>query len=124
MNNHIENEFSKLWIENDILFFVYKKGVTINLAAAAKIVDDRLRLQDGKAYLIFCDMRRVKSVDKAARSYFAAEGSVLVKAVALLVEYPLTDALSGFYIKTSRPPVPTQGFTDEKAAFEFLETYR
>ncbi|PHS51026.1 MAG: hypothetical protein COB01_11460 [Lutibacter sp.] len=123
MNYRIKNEYAELWIENDILFFIYKNGVVIDQSVAMKVVEDRLLLQQGKAFLIFCDMTGVKSIDKAARNYLAKEGSVLINAVALLVNDPLTIVLSGFYIKTSKPPIMTQVFTEEEAALAFLNTY-
>lgn len=124
MENHVENEYAKFWIEKDILFVVYKKGVFINLPVAIKVVEDRLLLQQGKPFSIFCDVRGVKSINKAARNYLAIEGSVLIKVVALLVEGPLTNAMSGFYIKTSSPAIITQAFTKKEDALAFLNTYR
>ncbi len=124
MNFRIESEYAQFWIENEILFFVYKKGVVIDRSVAIRIVKDRLLLQQGKAFLNFSDIRGVKSIDKAARNYLAVEGSVLIKATALLVDNPLTDALSKFYLKASRPVIPTEVFTNEADALAFLETYR
>ncbi|AXP80841.1 hypothetical protein CJ739_1755 [Mariniflexile rhizosphaerae] len=123
LNNYIENEYAKLWVENDILFVVYKSDVSIDLAGAIKIVEDRLFLQEGKAFLIFCDMRGVKSADKAARNYLALEGSVLIKAVALLINNPLSYIISGFYLKTSKPIIFTKVFTDDAEALAFLRSF-
>ena len=123
LNNYIENEYAKLWIEDDILFVVYKNDVSIDLAGAIKIVEDRLFLQQGNAFLIFCDMRGVKSADKAARNYLAFEGSVLIKAVALLINNPLSYIISGFYLKTSKPIISTNVFTDEAKALTFLRSF-
>ncbi|MDO5968385.1 hypothetical protein Q4Q35_01060 [Flavivirga aquimarina] len=124
MANHIENEYSKFWIEKDILHFVYKKGVEIDLEVAKKIVSDRLALQQGKSLLILCDIRGIKSVNKEARNYFAIEGSTLLKVVALLVNSPLTYTISGFYIKTSSPSIITKAFTTKEAALKFLNDYK
>ena len=124
MNFRVESEYAQFWIENEILFFVYKKGIVIDRSVAIKIVEDRLLLQQGKAFSNFSDIRGVKSIDKAARNYLAVEGSVLIKATALLVDSPLADALSKFYLKASKPTIPTRVFTDEAAALAFLETYR
>ncbi len=123
MIDHIENEYAKFWIEKDILYFVYKDGVFIDLAVATKIVKDRLLLQQGKDFLIFCDVRGVKGADKSARNYLALEGSVLTKAIALLVNIPLTNALSGFYIKTSSPAIITKIFTEKQEALKFLNNH-
>ncbi|TGV01406.1 hypothetical protein EM932_15850 [Flavivirga rizhaonensis] len=120
MIDHIENEYAKFWIEKDILHFVYKNGISIDQSVAMKVVEDRLLLQQGKTLSILCDMRGVKKINKSARNYLALEGSILIKAVALLVNNPLSSTISGFYIKTSNPAIITQVFTDEKEALKFL----
>lgn len=122
LSNYIENECAKLWIEKEILFVVYKNDVSVDLAGAIKVVEDRLFLQQGKAFLVFCDMRGVKSAEKAARNYLALEGSVLIKAVALLVNNPISYTISGFYIKTSKPTISTKVFTDDDEALAFLRS--
>lgn len=124
MDFRAENEWAEFWIEKEILFFVYKDGVSIDRSIAVKVLKDRLALQEGRPFLIFCDARGVKKIDRAARDYYALEGSVLTIAVALLVSEPLTHALSGFYIKTSRPPIPTGMFTDEEEALAFLDVHK
>jgi hypothetical protein len=122
LSNYIENEYAKLWIEKEILFVVYKNDVSIDLPGAIKVVEDRLFLQQGKAFLVFCDTRGVKSSEKAARNYLALEGSILIKAVALLVNNPLSNIISGFYIKTSNPIISTEVFTDDAEALAFLRS--
>ncbi|MGB5819309.1 MAG: hypothetical protein WBG90_07470 [Saonia sp.] len=124
MDNRTENEYAEFWIENGILFFVYKDGISVDLPMVIKIVEDRLKLQQGRTLLNFSDIRGVKSVDKAARNYLAREGSVLIKAVALLVDNPLNKVISQFYVKANNPPIPTKVFTEREAALMFLETFR
>jgi hypothetical protein len=120
---HFENEFARFWIENQILYFVYKPGVVVNIRAAKKIVSDRLKFQQEVAYPVFCDVRGITDSDKAARSYLANEGSVLVKAVSVLVESPVTRSMLNFYLRMSKPLVPTQIFTDKVSALKYLEAY-
>ncbi|AUP78705.1 DUF7793 family protein [Flavivirga eckloniae] len=122
MIDYIENEYAKYWIEKNILYFVYKDGLSIDLSIAIKVVEDRLFLQQGEAFLILCDMRGIKSINKSARNYLAVEGSVLIKAVALLINTPLTNAISGFYIKTSNPTIVTKAFTEKEDALKFLNS--
>lgn len=124
MKNQIENEYATFWIEKDILYFIYKNGISIDETIASKVLEDRLLLQEGKSFLIFCDMRGVKSIDKSARNYLAIEGSALIEAVALLVKTPLANTISGFYIKTSNPAITTQVFTEKRAALKFLNNYK
>lgn len=123
--NHefFENEFAKFWISDQILFFEYKSNVVINLAAAQRIVGDRIQFQNEVAYPIFCDIRGVVDFDKAARDYLAQSGSVLTKAVGLLVLQKVSIAITSFYVKISKPTVPTQLFDDKTSALAFLSNY-
>lgn len=120
---NIENDFASFWIKNGILFFVYKNDVDIHLSAAVQIVSDRLKLQKGKTYPVLCDTRGVKSIDMDARRYFAAEGSVFIKAVALVSDTPLSRIISETYIKGNTPPIPTGIFNEDSEALEFLSEY-
>ncbi len=120
-----ENEFAIFRIENNILLFEYKSNVIIDLLAAEQIVSDRIQIQNGKAYPILCDISGIVDSDKAARDYLAQHGSVLTKAVAIVVadQKSLSFLMITFYLKISKPQVPTKLFTDKMAALEFLKTF-
>jgi hypothetical protein len=121
--NYHENDFAQFWIRNGILFFKYKSNVVIDLAAAQRIVADRIQLQNEKDYPIFCDTRGIITIDKAARDYLAQSGSVLTKAVGLLGSQNVSLTITSFYLRISKPQVPTAIFIDEEAALAFLESY-
>lgn len=120
---NIENEFASFWIKKGILFFVYKDDVDIHLSAAVQIVSDRLKLQKGKTYPVLCNTRGVKAIDMDARRYFAKEGSVFIKAIALVSDTPLSRILSETYIRGNSPPVPTGIFNKDAEALIFLSKY-
>ncbi|MDE3741154.1 hypothetical protein [Maribacter polysaccharolyticus] len=117
-----ENEYASYHIQDGILYIVYKSGVTIDLPAALRIVEDRLKLQEGLSYKVLCDIRGLYAVDKSARDYLAIEGSVLVIVVAYVVEPTISKALSAFYLRISNPPIPSRVFFDIEAAKLFLLT--
>jgi len=123
MGDLIENEFAKFWIGDGILYFVYKPHIIVDLKAAEKIVADRLKLQDEKAFPIFCDTRGIKDVNKEARDYLAKEGSTLAIAVGFLVDFPVNEAIAQFYVKTNKPLVPTEVFTNKNEAMDFLKSF-
>lgn len=121
--NHHENEFAKFWIRDDILFVEYKPNVIIDLVSAQRIVADRVMVQNEKAYPVFCDIRGLVDSDKAARDYLSQSGSILTKAVSLVVHQSISLILTSYYLKICKPSVPTKLFTDEAAALAFLEPY-
>lgn len=119
-----ENDYAHFCIRGNILFFEYKPNVAIDLTVAQRIVADRIQIQNEKAYPILCDIRGIVDSDKAARDYLAQSGSVLTKAVGLVVNQSVSLIMTSFYLKICKPSVPTKIFTDESAALAFLETYK
>ncbi|SRX76478.1 hypothetical protein AEQU3_03478 [Aequorivita antarctica] len=108
---------------DDIVYIRYHIGITIDRKAAVKIVEDRLILQEGQTFPVLCDIRGVKDINKSARDYLAIEGSMLIKAVAFIVEPPLSEIMSKFYLKASKPPIPSRAFQTMEEAKEFLNEY-
>jgi len=123
MEDYFENEFALFWISGSILFFEYKPGVVINLVAAQRIVTDRMQMQKEKSYPVLCDVRGIADSDKAARDYLAQHGSVLTKAVSILVYQKVSIVMISFYLKICKPQVPTKVFSDKPAALEFLKAF-
>jgi hypothetical protein len=120
----IENDFAKFWIEDGILYFVYKQGIKMNLEAAKRIVADRLKVQKGVSFPVFCDMKGVKDSDKPGRDYLAKEGSELVTAVAVMIDSPVTRIMLNFYLNINGPITPTRMFTEKDKALEYLATFK
>jgi hypothetical protein len=103
-----------------IVHVTYKKGVEIDLRASKQIVRDRLMFQEEMAYPVLCDIRSLRKVQKPARDYLAMEGSQLIIALAFIIEPPVTDAMTQFYLKTNHPDIPTATFKDIAKAISYL----
>lgn len=123
MSDFIENNYATYKIVEGLLNIRYHIGTSIDLFAAVKIVQDRLALQRGQSFPALCDIRGVREVNKEARDYLAMEGSLLLTAVAFLVEPPVSDAISSFYLFANKPPIPTQAFYTIEEAIKFLNNY-
>lgn len=119
----IENKFALYTLNGGLLHIRYYKDIVINHEAAIRIVADRLKLQNGISYPALCDIRGVEEVDKPGRDYLAREGSILLKAVAFIVGDPMSDILSYFYLRTTKPSIPTKAFQEMEEAKLFLEKY-
>ena len=117
------NQNARFWIEEGILFFEYKPNTIIDLEVAMRVVADRVAFQNERQLPVFCDMRGMISIDKAGRDYLAKSGSLLAKAVALIVNENVSMTLSTFYLEISKPSAPTQIFTDEEEALEYLRGF-
>ncbi|SFS83958.1 hypothetical protein SAMN04487906_1839 [Zhouia amylolytica] len=124
MKNCIENDVASFWIQDEILFFNYKPGVAIHLPEAIRIVSDRLKLQQGEAYPILCNIQGVKEVSKQARRYLATEGTLLTKAVAFISHTPLAHILSQLYVKGNMPSIPTCVVQTKEEGIKFLKEFK
>lgn len=118
-----ESKYCQLWVEDGILFFIYKAGLSLTLEDAKVIVADRLRFQEGVEYPVFCDFRGVLKGEKEARDYLANEGSALIKEVALLVSSPVMKVILNFYLNISKPKVPTLAFVNKEQAIKYLKKH-
>lgn len=114
----------KFWVEDGILFFVYNPSGLITLKIAEKIVQQRIAYQNEISYPILCDLRNLKSVEKAARDYLAVEGTFLSTAVALLIDRNYSARLSAQFMKTSIPPIPVEEFYSISEAIDFLNQHK
>lgn len=123
MKKTFENEYSEFWIQDGILYFVYKPNTVIDLQTAHKIVADRVKFQKEKSYPIFCDSRGVQESEKAARDFLAKEGSLLAEVVVVLANLSVSKGMALFYVRTSKPLVLTKTFTNKYEALKFLENY-
>lgn len=121
---YVEGEFAKMWISEGIFYFVYKPFKVIDYRSAIAIVNQRMELQNGSSYPIFCDLREVDNAHKQARDYLSTEGSFLMKALAILVKNEHASAILKMYIQTSMVHCPTAIFTEKNKAIEFLKDYK
>ncbi|MBO0340215.1 hypothetical protein [Flagellimonas profundi] len=120
MNTSHENKYAVYLLTDDLLHIIYKKGPIIDLEAAQVIVRDRMMIQEGRSMPVLCDIQQVRMVNKPARDYLAVEGSLLVTALAFLIDPPVTDVISSFYLGTHLLPFPTASFTNKDQAMAFL----
>ncbi len=118
-----ETPYSRYWIENGILYFVYKPIEFLDSSTAKQIVKSRLEFQQGMAYPILCDTRFLQDSSKPARDYLARQGSLLAKAVAVYDTRNFAATMIGYYVDRNRPLVPSRIFSDREAALEFLKDY-
>lgn len=124
MNSSLTNDYATFWIDDGVLHFVYHPSVVVNLRAAEQVVSDRLKFQGEKVLPVFCDTRGIKDTEKSARDFLAKEGSVMTTAVAFLVNPPISQAITDFYVRTNKPVTPTKIFTEKYEALRFLKSFR
>ena len=118
-----ENSFVSGWVENGILHAEYK-AVAIDLPAAITCVALRLSTLNDKSFPAIIDGKKVKSMSKEARNYFASpEGYKHIAATALVLDSAVSKIIGNFFLRINKPPIPTRIFTDKAEAFRWLSPY-
>ena len=69
----------------------------------------------------FVDATGIKSVTREAREYLGNEGSELVSVAGLLSHSPVSRTIGNFYLKITKPTIPTKIFTCENDAIKWLK---
>lgn len=112
-----------MFVQEGILYVIFKEGLEIDLNVAKEIVDARMKFTGGMHYPVIADAREVRSITREGREYFARNGNDLVKAGALVVDSPLTRVMGNVFIYFNRPEVPSRLFTSCEDAREWLRKY-
>lgn len=125
MEQVIETEYSKMWIENGIGFQEYKPGIAITLNIAKEMVRQRIESFNGVARPVMVDIRSLKSIDAPSRRYFASkEAGELILAGAIYLSNPLARWFGNIFLKLDEPITPAKLFTDKNEALQWLERYK
>ena len=122
----ITTPYTRLEIIDDILYGVFFTGITIDLDIAKEIVKTRLEYTDYIPYPMFIHDSGVVSMNKEARDYFSEKdgGMQGTVAAALLLKSVYSEFLGNFFLRITKPDMPTKIFTDEKKALEWLQQFK
>lgn len=110
-----------------ILFAIFLPNLSIDLTAAKKILEARLKFSNGSSYPVLVDARSVKSFTKEARDFLSSdEARQGVKATAILVSGLLSSTIANFFLNVTvkKPLVPTRIFSDRNKAIKWLQQYK
>jgi hypothetical protein len=118
-----ENDFVKGWVEDNIMFAEFKTK-TLDFDAAKASVAVRVSSLKDKHFPTFIDARKVQSITKEARDYFASEeGSQNIIASALLIDSVVGKFMGNFFLQISKPKIPLRLFTNEAEALRWLKQF-
>jgi hypothetical protein len=117
---------ARLWINEDGITYV-----ATNSSVRHELLDDAKenvttisRINGGKPTPVLVDIRSGQSIDREIRDYYSSKNGLLViKALALLVESPITQIMANIFINMNQPSVPTRLFTSEAAAVTWLKAF-
>jgi SpoIIAA-like len=72
------------------------------------------------AYVQLTDVRKMNTITREARDYYAKEGGKIVKCSAILLKDGFQKTLASMFTMFSKPKVETKYFTNEKKAIDWL----
>lgn len=117
-------QVAEVSIEDGILFVDYKKGY-LDLDGAKLTVKTRMDMANGRLFPVLVNDLGITGMSKEARDYFSSsQGTVGLKAGAILSRSVFTTAIANFYLKVSRPNIPARMFTSREKAIKWLSQFK
>ena len=121
----IEDDTTKIWMENGIIHFEYKPEAIVNLEVQKKNIRDRTTFAEGIARPVFADGRQAKYWTQDAKKYsLTDEGLHLAAAFAILSNSNITQVSLNWTLKFLNPKVPMRFFTNKEKALVWLEQFK
>jgi hypothetical protein len=95
----------------------------VDLQVAKALVATLVRLAGGVRRPLLCDLRRVKTMHREARTYFSGPATEGWSATALVIDSPLTRAIANFFMGLNKPRAPTRMFASQDDAEPWLRSF-
>lgn len=118
----IENPYSTIFINENILYVFYKQDVVIDLDVLKRVIADRLSISANKKWPIFVDSSKAKYWTIESRKYaFSEEGLEGVLVFAVLSNNIVGTTIVNWVNKFLDTKVPFKLFTDKDKAVQWLK---
>jgi hypothetical protein len=110
--------------DDGIVRYTISADADETLDGAREVIAATTKITKGKKCPVLADLRRVRSISREARQYYAGEESAqAVAAVALLVGSPISRMSGNFFLALNKPSFPVRLFTLESEAIEWLREF-
>ncbi len=117
-----ENHQLKMEIKEGILHAHYKAGLKLNLEEAKILVDERLKLCEGKEYPFVIYDGGVVSMDREARIFFSSyDGTKGISMAAFIESSVFSKMLINFFLKLTKPNVKSRAFNNVHEAIDWIK---
>lgn len=111
------------YIKDGILFGEYCEQFTMNLSTAERLLESRLKINQGKAYPAFFDFGRVEYSDKETRDFLLGRGTELLIATAFITKNPAFRIFLNSVVMVHKPKMPLRVFSTKEKAVEWLKQF-
>jgi hypothetical protein len=110
--------------ENNIFHFCYHFSFDITLEDAMLEIAFCTAAGGGERVAALVNITNVKSVNREARQYYSSEDADRAyKAVALIVNSPVSKMLGNFFMGLNKPPMPLKLFNLEEDGIAWLKGF-
>ena len=118
--------YSTIELRDDgFVWFISKPGAIHDGEYTRKIMEIYKGLAEGQPILVYADVRGLATATSDSRQIAVSdEFREVIKAMAVLIDSPLSRVIANFFTRVSKPPYPTRVFTDEAEALAWLATHR
>lgn len=123
--NEVVTRTTKIRLGADrIIYATSLPGSVQTLADAQENMRVTNQLVMGRPYVMFVDIREIRSQDRDAREHYTQTStSPTLRAVALLIGSPMSKVIGNFMIGFSKPEIPTRLFSSEAEAIAWLKEF-
>lgn len=113
------------WMGSDGIARTHVKRGAIVTLDEAKENSKAVMSLEGEKYPLLVNTHGIKSITKEARDHFAVNNrATKITAMGIVVNSPLTKTVGNFFMKFSKPSVPSKLFSSEEKAVEWLNEYK
>ena len=121
----IETSIGTHYIENDVLYIIFKDGADVDLEGILESKQARIDLQKDQTMKVLVDLRGLFHISKEAREIAAEDQHTDMSIAMALVSSSLgTRMISNFFIKINKPKSPTKMFTNMDKALLWLNEFK
>jgi hypothetical protein len=117
------SDFADIYIEEGIVRVIFYGRITPDKALI--IVNERLKVTNGRAYPTLADYRYGNALEKKSRAIFASPDAMKnVVAGACIFSNSIQRMFINAYLWFDKPPIPTAVFNSEEKALDWLQLYK
>lgn len=117
-----ENDQIRMEVQDEILYATYKSGLRMTLQDAQNVVEERLKLLEGKELPVLIIDSGVVSMDKSARDYLSSEAGIRgLKSAAIIENSFFSKVLINFFLRLTNPKIQVKAFGNEEEALAWLK---
>ena len=112
-------------IKDGVLHAHYKAGLMLNIEEAKYLVNERMKLCEGKEYPFVIYDGGVVSMDRDARIFFSSyEGTKGISMAAFIESSVFSKMLINFFLNLTKPNVKSRAFSNIDEAMKWIERHQ